>query len=216
MNGYLSTWCRFILPAFAVGILSLPPLPCIGRSEDISLANIPILVRQLGSDEFEERETATRKLEQIRPGSFPALHKATRLTRDEEVRWRASRLLEPVTILDWIDLLGSKERSDLEETMEALLDLGDAATTPLESAGKQHRNMKVRKQIGLFFERKETITRLVNQLGNDDFTLRENAADKLLEIGRPCIHFLIDAIVNGKDAEIQHHAKNLLQMIKDE
>jgi hypothetical protein len=53
------------------------------------------LIMQLGSDRFEEREAAGKRLEQIGEPALPALEKATR-HRDAEVRRRAVYLLEDI------------------------------------------------------------------------------------------------------------------------
>jgi hypothetical protein len=51
------------------------------------------LVRQLGSDRFEEREAASLRLEEIGGPALPALEKAAG-SPDAEIRWRASELVK--------------------------------------------------------------------------------------------------------------------------
>jgi len=53
-------------------------------------AQVERLIRQLGSKEFSERETATRQLEKIGPPAMEALRAAATGSKDPEVRRRAA------------------------------------------------------------------------------------------------------------------------------
>ena len=53
---------------------------------------------QLGSDDFEQREAASRRLEVIGEPALDALRRAVATTKDAEVRERASRLIETLRL----------------------------------------------------------------------------------------------------------------------
>jgi len=60
----------------------------------------------------------------------------------------------------------------------------------------------------------ERIRTLVIQLGDEDYTIREQASRALLAIGRPAVKILQDAIKNpDTDVEVLFRAKELLEQI---
>jgi hypothetical protein len=74
---------------------------------------IDLLIRQLGSNNFQEREAASRALEGIGVPAFPALQKAVGTNKDPEIRARASSLIrtletahETEVAFAWFDDLG--------------------------------------------------------------------------------------------------------------
>src|SRR5947209_5791743 len=71
------------LPALAVGTETPTPV------------EIRRLITQLGSDEFAEREAASRRLEAIGAPALPALHRAA-ASQDPEVRRRAGQVIPAI------------------------------------------------------------------------------------------------------------------------
>ena len=66
------------------------------KTAEPDAAAIERLIRQLGSDEFTEREAATEALEKIGEPAYEALRKAARESRDAEVRMRAARVVQTI------------------------------------------------------------------------------------------------------------------------
>src|SRR5947209_6850965 len=84
-------WLRFLLAAslvLAAALLSV-------RGADPSPDEVAALVRQLGSDSFEEREAAGRLLSAAGKAGLPALRRA-RDGDDAEVRRRAAELVRDI------------------------------------------------------------------------------------------------------------------------
>src|SRR5947209_6261916 len=69
------------------------PCPTRARAAEPEAAEIRELIRQLGSDQFMERETAGKRLEAIGLPALPLLRKAAD-SEDPEVRQRAAQLVE--------------------------------------------------------------------------------------------------------------------------
>jgi hypothetical protein len=57
------------------------------------------------------------------------------------------------------------------------------------------------------------IARLIEQLGNDDFAIRETASKELEAIGEPALSALRRAAVSSPDAEIQWRAERVVQVL---
>src|SRR5262249_59234482 len=55
------------------------------------------LIRQLGADKREDREAASKRLEEIGAGTLDALREAAKADTDAEVRHRAARLVKIIT-----------------------------------------------------------------------------------------------------------------------
>jgi uncharacterized protein (TIGR03067 family) len=73
-----------------------------------SAAEIDQLVRQLGSPQFEEREAAVRRLEDVGEPALEPLRKAMS-SMDPEVRRRARALVESIESRDYQKLVGTWE-----------------------------------------------------------------------------------------------------------
>src|SRR4051794_2831547 len=73
--------------------LALPALTA--GAETPTPAEVRRLITQLGSDEFAEREAATRRLEAIGAPALPALHQAA-ASQDPEVRRRAGQVIPAI------------------------------------------------------------------------------------------------------------------------
>jgi uncharacterized protein (TIGR03067 family) len=69
---------------------------------------IDLLIRQLGSSQFAEREAASRRLEAIGETALEALRKAAK-SNDVEVRRRAEQVIEAIEAKDYDRLEGSWE-----------------------------------------------------------------------------------------------------------
>jgi hypothetical protein len=63
---------------------------------DKEAARVTRLIEQLGDDEFETREAATKALAKVGEPALPALRKASAASADLEVRRRAARLVEVI------------------------------------------------------------------------------------------------------------------------
>jgi hypothetical protein len=84
--------------ARATGVVSLLPALlawCPAPAAAPARPDLERLVRQLGSEEFEEREEATRRLARLGPFAREALRRAAE-SPDLEVRRRAEKLLSPL------------------------------------------------------------------------------------------------------------------------
>jgi WD40 repeat protein len=71
---------------------SIPALRSHSRPADE--AEIAALIKQLGSDDFEDREKASRRLEEIGAPAFEALRRASKRHADAEVRSRAGNIVK--------------------------------------------------------------------------------------------------------------------------
>jgi hypothetical protein len=88
----MRTPCWLLALAFALGLGVLTPAADPPKADAEQIAK---LVKQLGSDEFESREKATRELEAIGAPALEALRDAAK-TGDAEVKTRATSILEKV------------------------------------------------------------------------------------------------------------------------
>src|SRR2546421_10558244 len=59
---------------------------------------IPRLIRQLGAEKREDREAASKRLEEIGAQTLDALREAAKADADAEVRQRAGRLVKIITM----------------------------------------------------------------------------------------------------------------------
>jgi WD40 repeat protein len=75
-------------------VLAIPFVSARGEDRPVADAEIARLIRQLGSDEFEEREKAARRLEEIGAPAWKALRRAAERDRDAEVRSRAAGIVQ--------------------------------------------------------------------------------------------------------------------------
>jgi WD40 repeat protein len=73
----------------ALLLLVLPFVPAVADGD----TEVERLIKQLGSDEFDERETATKRLQEIGDPALGALYKAAN-SADAEVRLRAEYILD--------------------------------------------------------------------------------------------------------------------------
>src|SRR5262245_5772989 len=81
----------------AMTILLPPLLVALSAWADPSQAEeIARLIRQLGSERFEEREAATRRLDALGEAALPALRRAAGGDEDIEIRRRAAALVRPI------------------------------------------------------------------------------------------------------------------------
>ena len=80
----MTTW----LPRwFACFVFVLPFVVVVAAAPDD--AEIARLVKQLGDDDFDQREAATKQLEAIGEPARAALHEAAAFSKDAEIRQRA-------------------------------------------------------------------------------------------------------------------------------
>lgn len=64
-----------------------------GAAQVANVQRIDRLIRQLGSDDYEERESATQALARVGGPALDALRKAASTNPDPEVRWRANEVV---------------------------------------------------------------------------------------------------------------------------
>jgi hypothetical protein len=64
--------------------------------KEIVATRIGRLIEQLGDDQFDRREAASRKLEGVGDPALGPLRKAAASNRDAEIRWRAERIIEQI------------------------------------------------------------------------------------------------------------------------
>ncbi len=86
--------CRLLL-GLTVCALGLPSIPQAAPPEETEGERVRRLIRQLGSDEFAEREAATRLLDVFGPAALDALRQAAQ-SPDEEVSRRARELVRKI------------------------------------------------------------------------------------------------------------------------
>jgi hypothetical protein len=88
----MRTLCWLLAPALVLGLSALVPAADPPKADAEQIAK---LIKQLGNDDFEVREKATKELEAIGTPALEALREATK-TGDAEVKTRAAALLEKV------------------------------------------------------------------------------------------------------------------------
>jgi len=122
-----------VLPRGLVGVALLLALaPFAAGSSD---ADVERLVKQLGSDKFNEREAATSALIKVGKPALPALQKAATGSADAEVSSRAAQLILAIrdALVRPIDL-GPHVNQKLNERFHNHVDGNDLAALP---TGKQ-------------------------------------------------------------------------------
>ncbi len=83
-----------LMPALALNLSAAGgDEPARPSQEGPDKAQIGRLIRQLGSNQFSEREAASRQLEKIGPPAMDALRAAESSTADPEVRRRAGEVI---------------------------------------------------------------------------------------------------------------------------
>ena len=83
----MTTW----LPRwFSCLVLLLPFFPVVAAPDDAEIAR---LIKQLGDDDFDKREAASKELKAIGEPARAALQEAAASSKDAEIRQRASRLM---------------------------------------------------------------------------------------------------------------------------
>src|SRR5947209_4425555 len=94
---YVPRQARALCPLLlAVGMTQALPALAAGTGTPTP-AEVRRLVTQLGSDEFAEREAASRRLEAIGAPALPALHQAA-ASQDPEVRRRAGQVIPAIRV----------------------------------------------------------------------------------------------------------------------
>jgi WD40 repeat protein len=79
-------------------------LPTAAPPADPASAEVARLIRQLGNDDFETREAATTRLNDIGEPALPALHEAL-ASKDAEVRRRAETIVAAIESKLYVELL---------------------------------------------------------------------------------------------------------------
>jgi RNA polymerase sigma factor (sigma-70 family) len=111
--------------------------PPIARAEAAADdRDIERLINQLGSDEFEEREAASKALKKIGKPALKALHQAATENTDAEIRTRATQLIVAIraSLIRAIDL-GAHVNQKLNERFHDYRDGNDLSRLP---TGKQN------------------------------------------------------------------------------
>jgi hypothetical protein len=88
----MRTPCWLLAPALALGLAALAPAADPPKADAEQIAK---LVKQLGDDDFDTREKATKDLEKIGNPALEALRKAAQ-DSDSEIKTRAKKILEKV------------------------------------------------------------------------------------------------------------------------
>ena len=96
---------RRLLLALVVVLLTWPAVAT--ALPPPSSFEVAVLIKQLGSPSFQEREAAGKRLEGMGERALPALQKAAKEATDAEVRRRAQQIAEA-----WLVQLGARERDD--------------------------------------------------------------------------------------------------------
>ncbi len=81
---------RFLLACLLVTSVPGPR----GQARPADEAEVAALIKQLGSDDFDEREKASRRLEEIGAPAFDSLRRAAKRHADAEVRSRAGNIVK--------------------------------------------------------------------------------------------------------------------------
>jgi RNA polymerase sigma factor (sigma-70 family) len=121
-------------PVFLPGgaVAEAQAAPPIARAEAApDNRDIEHLIKQLGNDEFEEREAATKALKKVGKPALEALHKAATENADAEVRARAAALVLVIrdSLIHSIDL-GPHVNQKLNERFHNYREGNDLATLP--------------------------------------------------------------------------------------
>ena len=125
----MTTW----LPRwFACLVLALPFAPVVAVPDDAEIAR---LIKQMGDDDFDQREAATEALNKVGKSALTALRKAAKESGDVEVRARSATLLQAIedSLMRPIDL-GPHVNQKLNERFHGAGPGNDLAALP---TGKQ-------------------------------------------------------------------------------
>lgn len=87
--------CCLLLAAIVLGLGALAALPSPAADNKVEVERIATLVKQLGSNQFEEREKATQQLDAIGAPALEGLRKAAK-SDDLETRMRAEKLIAKI------------------------------------------------------------------------------------------------------------------------
>jgi hypothetical protein len=79
---------------FALLVLVLLFVPVVAADPEAEIAR---LVKQLGDDDFDQREAATKRLAEIGEPALDTLRKAAASSNDAEIRARVARLIAAIT-----------------------------------------------------------------------------------------------------------------------
>ena len=118
------------LPGGTVAKAQAPPLSARAETA-VDNRDIERLIKQLGSDEFEEREAASKALKKVGKPALKALHEAATENADAEIRSRADALILAIrdSLIHSIDL-GPHINQKLNERFHNYRDGNDLATLP--------------------------------------------------------------------------------------
>src|SRR5262245_49776724 len=122
---------RYVLLALGFGLLTILPSPA---AHELDAERLAKLIAQLGSPSFEERDQATRELEEIGLPALEALRKAAKNT-DLEMQRRAEELVKKMESRLENDSILAPTRVRLvcndRPVLEALADLAKKAGYPI-------------------------------------------------------------------------------------
>jgi HEAT repeat protein len=139
------------------------------------------LVKQLGSDDWQTRENATKRLIEIGAPAAAAVT-ALRTSEDIEVRVRAAK------ILDAIHWISPEDTAKIEGLISKYV--GEPGAN--EASGEQTAK----------------IDELIKKLSSEDYKTREEATKSLIEIGRPALS-AVEKLKTSEDAEVKTRAEQI-------
>ena len=217
----LSWWLIAAALALAVmllvGLSALSAAPPLGASGTI----VDRFIRQLGDDDFNKREEAGKKLAEIGLPALRPLRDALAKDADPEVRHRARRLLNSISVPDLINRFADDlARADPEQQELAKATLATLSGPDLEAlrqrvAAEKDPKHRQRALATVEIVRPANVEVLIRQLGDNDFALREEATVALKAVGKPALNGLRQAVVDGLDPEIVFRARRLLKAIPE-
>jgi hypothetical protein len=210
----------------ALAVAAVWPSPACARQKETTEKRIARLVEQLGDDSFDRRNEAEGELRKIGEPALGALLKAAG-DRDLERRQRACRVLPVICTAKakrLIDDLASKDerkRESADEELTAALDekaerfQREAAGGALTSAMKGHRDQAVRERACEVLARAwaPRIKGLIEQLGDDAFEKRVKAEQGLVQMGKPALKQMKEALKH-RDLEIRCRCKKAIEKIE--
>jgi HEAT repeat protein len=135
-------------------LLALLILLALGLSAlsaaETDVEKIERLIRQLGSNEFEERNAASEELEKIGKPALEALRKALKDTKDAEVHSRAKALVdaisgEPKQYAQLIKDLNANDYATREAAGKKLIEIGKPVLRAVREAA-QSEDLEVRRR----------------------------------------------------------------------
>ena len=184
------------------------------QAGEVLPSQIDELVTQLGSDEFFEREMASMSLERMSGLPVGFLRRAKKASADPELVFRVDRILNRITEEMVLDQLANPERQFRVDAQDYFLEKGEDGLETIKTAATNHRNESVRAAARKFLnELPEAIERLVTQLGDDDFEVRDVAFEELRKLKAAALPSLKKAAATTKDAEVGFRARLLIEAI---